>query len=389
LYSQELLTALAELPQHDFRFELVTSQDIDPQFRSGNYPVANILPPLRHRREFSTRAAWIASRLTHYSQRESTFIRWLKTQDSVAAVHFQLWTPWLAASVFRRIRSMGIRVHYTVHNLIPHQYPALIPKPLMHRWIRRGCRAADGLLVHTPGLASQLGKFLGAKHPPIHVTPHGAWTIKRADGHATLADRLAKKKLLFFGAIRQNKGLHVLLDAARSLPGFSLTIAGEPGDTDYFHNELLPRIHRLRTGGMNIDLLDRFIPDAAVPELFASHSAVVMPYTSGFVAQSGVVFMALACHTPAIATRSGGLPEFFDRYPIGVTVDQVTSQAVARTIQTFFATADCAQLHRRFEQANQELSWRRCAEATVTAYRESLKESRVSDDCLVSTIVAH
>jgi glycosyltransferase involved in cell wall biosynthesis len=244
-------------------------------------------------------------------------------------------------------------------------------------------------MVHTPGLASQLADFLGAGHPPIHVTPHGAWTIRRPPPAASLVDRLARKRLLFFGALRRNKGLHILLDAAQALPGFSITIAGEPAEAEYLHNELLPRIHRLRTGGMKIDLLDHFIPDADVPELFASHSAVVMPYTSDFVAQSGVVFMALACHTPAIATRSGGLQEFFNSYPIGITVSQANPDALAQSIRLFFATANPDHLRRQLAHAADELSWRRCAQASLSAYRTSLEGSQDSDDRLVSTIAAH
>src|SRR5688500_4218623 len=77
-YAWELLNALSK---HDVRCELVTSEDLDSQFRSETYAIHSILPPLRHRNSFSTRFAWAISRLAHYPRREWMFLRWLKTRS--------------------------------------------------------------------------------------------------------------------------------------------------------------------------------------------------------------------------------------------------------------------------------------------------------------------
>ena len=141
---------------------------------------------------------------------------------------------------------------------------------------------------------------------------------------ATIDERLTLKRLLFFGEIRRNKGLDLLLRAMGRLPaGYSLTIAGEPRERDYFREEILPLVAEARRRGAVIDLRDRFTPEAEVPALFAGHSAVVLPYTPKFVAQSGVVFMALAHDTPVVASEAGGLRELFEEFRIGATFREV------------------------------------------------------------------
>src|SRR5205085_1559801 len=134
------------------------------------------------------------------------------------------------------------KTFYTVHNIYPHRYPALVPKWQMHRWMRNGYRQCDGLFVHTERLGRELAAFIGEGAPPIHVVPHGVWTVQRAAGERvpSIDERAAMRRLLFFGQIRRNKGLDVLLAAAEKLPDYSITIAGEPHEKDYYRNEILP-----------------------------------------------------------------------------------------------------------------------------------------------------
>jgi glycosyltransferase involved in cell wall biosynthesis len=370
-YTWELLTALAEQPQHDtagkFAFELVTSSDLAPRFRSELYPVHAILPPLSERGSFGSSAAWVADRLTHYPRREALFLEWLRGRPDVAGVHFQEWTPWLAGRVIRAIRRMGKRVFYTAHNVVPHRRPPFVPGWMMVRWFRNGCRACDGLFVHTDHLATKLSRSLGAPHPAIHVVPHGVWTIARGPRDPSVRERLAWKRLLFFGAIRRNKGLDLLLRAMEHLGDYSLTIAGMPLEPEYFHGEIIPWVSRLRTAGARIELMDGFVPEEDVPALLARHSAAVMPYTEQFVAQSGVVFLALAHELPVVASEAGGLRELFGQFPIGATFQQRTPEALAAAIRSL-ETADAPALLGAIRGAQRRFSWDDAARATLAGY---------------------
>jgi len=368
LYTHELLTALRSASARgQCRFELVTSVDLMPRFESDDYTVQKILPPLVDRRSFPTRVHWVASRLLHYQKRELRLYRWLKTRPDITTVHFQEWTPWLASTLIKRIRARGMRVFYTVHNIMPHRYPKRIPKSLMHRWIRNACRSCDGLFVHTELLADQLSQFLQGRHPPIQVVPHGVWTVAEPPDVLPLSARMPQKKLLFFGSIRRNKGLNLLLRAMPLLPEYSLTIAGERLEHDYFSDEVEPAVRQLQAKGVRIDLQARYIREDEIPNLFTTHSAIVLPYTSGFVAQSGVAFMALAYELPMVASNAGGIGELIRSYRVGTIFEESTPQKLAEAIRSIHAQ-DPEFFQARMREAKRHYSWRAAAAATMEAY---------------------
>jgi glycosyltransferase involved in cell wall biosynthesis len=390
-YTWELMTALSESPRGNCRFELVTSTDIDRQFKSDQYVVHPILKPLAHRDTFSHRASWIVSRLTHYPRREMQFMSWLRNRPDITGVHFQEWTPWLAASMFRRVRAMGKQVYYTAHNILPHKFPRFLPKSLMISWIRKACLESDTLFVLTENLKDELSRFLGQAHPHIQVVPHGVWTVPHCAKPAPLQEKLAWKRLLCFGAIRENKGTDLLLRAMEHLPGFSVTIAGMPFHQEYFRTEIVPLVGKLREKGVRVDLLDRFIPDNEVPQLFASHSAIVLPYTRGFVAQSGVAFMALAYELPVVASEVGGLRDLFDQFKIGTTFSEPQPQALAAAVKQLYADAG-ESLVGEIQRARKRHSWQEAARATIAGYElAETKEEKVAEphDCAVTTIATH
>ena len=368
LYTWELMTALTLHADAANRFELVTSENLAPEFKEASYPVHTILPPLSHRREFSTNIAWATSRVLHYPVRELTFLRWLKGRPDITGVHFQEYKPWLAGPLFRRLRRDGKKIFYTVHNIRPHEYPPGIPKPLMDHWTHSSWHACDGLFVHTPRLAEELATLLGKGHPPIHVSPHGTWTVHKPVEIPAIEERLKWKRLLFFGTIRRNKGLDVLLDAMELLPGYSLTIAGESHGSDYYRDQIVPQIDRLRAKGIPIELLHHFTPDDQVGPLFARHSAIVLPYTHKFVAQSGVAFLSLAHEMPVIASEVGGLRDLFSEYEIGATFGEVTPTGLAAAVRGFFERKPGHEIVRQMRAARDHYSWSAAAEATIAGY---------------------
>jgi glycosyltransferase involved in cell wall biosynthesis len=367
-YAWELTTALARHPRGEYRVELVSSRDLAEPFRTAEYPVHAILPRLRPREEYRTRLSWAAHRLVYYPFRERQFLKWLRGRPDVEVVHLQEWKPWLAAGVLRRIRRMGKKAFYTVHNVLPHRYPRGVPKRLMDYWIRRASLSCDGLFVHTERLAEELAQFLGERRPPITVVPHGVWTVDDARPEPELRERLSWKRLLFFGAIRRNKGLDLLLRAARRLPEYQITVAGEPCDGEYFGSEVMPIVRSLRAAGARIDLLDRFIADDEVGPLLARHSAIVLPYTRQFVAQSGVVFLALAYGLPVAASHAGGLRDLLGQYEIGTSFDAGSEEGLVSAVNVLHDAANVEALERNIRAARRRFTWQAAAGATLAGY---------------------
>ena len=166
--------------------------------------------------------------MIHYTRREQIFLDWLTGRKDFNIIHFQEYIPWLAPRHFRELRLRGLAIVLTVHNIITHTDYNNIHKFIRHYFIEVGVsqmrRAAGAFRGTSRGPVG----LPGGVHPPIHVTPHGVW---RAAGRSIRPMRAVdgpRKRLLFFGDIRSNKGLHVLLRALELLPQCDLTVAGEP-----------------------------------------------------------------------------------------------------------------------------------------------------------------
>ena len=364
-YTHELLSALGPAGRdRAVRVSLVTSRTLAPEFRDTPYPVYDILPPIKPRH--GQRAFWrYPYLLVHLTRRERAFLTWIRTTAPCTGVQVQELAPWLAPRQFRALRRSGLGVFATVHNVRPHHYPRGVPAALYDAWHRAAWRQCHALFVHTDRLRQSLAAFLGPDHPPIVVAPHGLW---RTPNSVVLLDdetRRQRQSLLFFGVVRPNKGLHVLLAAMQRLPGHRLVVAGEWRDRGYGDRvrALLRDIPPDR-----VTIVDRYVSEDEKAVLYRDASLAILPYTT-FDAQSGVLHDALAYGLPVVASDVGALGESVRRWGVGEVVPPADPAALAAAIARLSA-------HRPFHRACQaigrvraDLSWSRAAELTIEAYR--------------------
>jgi glycosyltransferase involved in cell wall biosynthesis len=364
-----LLTAIAEVgPSRGVIPELVSCEDLADDPRPA-YPIHRILPRQVPRDELPSTAAWAAERVGYYVRRERAFLDWVDRRSDIGLVHFQEYTPWLAPSHFRALRSRGIPIVFTVHNIKAHYR-----KFLMHEMIRDFCfksawRVCDALLVHTEGLQAALSDFLAGVHPPIHVTPHGVWHGDSRPAWTAYEEKPMRDRLLFFGVIRPNKGVHVLLHALERLPRCDLTIAGEAEEPSY-----LQRIRRLvrRFPPGRVELIDRYVSQDEMTDLFRRSRLVILPYTT-FSAQSGVLHQALAHGRPVVATEIGGLGECVRRWGIGHVVPPGDGRSLAAAIELSLDPGHYDAAIAAISRVRGELTWTRMAEATIDVYRSIVR----------------
>lgn len=115
----------------------------------------------------------------------------------------------------------------------------------------------------------------------------------------------SKCNLLFFGNVKRNKRLDLLIDTIKSLSPekqnkIHLTIAGNCDEPETY----------LRKIGNNNTISCHFhrIEDDEVPELFMKHQYLVLPYEN--VAQSGPHMIAYHYNLPVIASNIAGMAEY-------------------------------------------------------------------------------
>lgn len=261
---------------------------------------------------------------------------------------------------FRRRIPVILTVHDPVHHsggLHKHSWQWKIVT-----WFRR---QASRVIVHGPRMQAELEELDSRIAGRVDVIPHGILGWSDID---TDISRHEPGAFLFFGRVLAYKGLRYLLDAGDVLRSrghaFRLIVAGTGSDLEN---------HRKRIASSPwVELIDRYISAAEVPDLFRRAMAVVLPYTDA--TQSGVGAMALACSRPVIATDVGDVPEVVIDGQTGLIVPPRDEIALADAMQKLLA--DCslrdslATGAARF--ATEKLCWSHLAELTIGSYRRAI-----------------
>jgi len=167
-----------------------------------------------------------------------------------------------------------------------------------------------------------------------------------------------EKLILFFGFIRDYKGLDLLLEALAKLKDseIKLIVAGEfYTDKDKY----LSLIEDLKIGG-SVRLFTDFIPSGEVKYYFSACDAVILPYKSA--TQSGIVQIAMNFRKPVIATDVGGLKEVVLNNKTGFIVDEINPEKLAAAIQKFYTENREEEFVANVEREVEKYSWSRFTE---------------------------
>lgn len=136
--------------------------------------------------------------------------------------------------------------------------------------------------------------------------------------------------LLFFGYVRQYKGLMNLIEVLphiqRHIPQVHLLIVGEFYDNRQPYDDALQRL-RLETA---VTIINKYVANETVHLYFTAANLVVLPYNEA--TQSGILSIAYGFLKPVVVTNVGGLSELVDDGVTGYIVPPHDSIKLAETI---------------------------------------------------------
>lgn len=303
-------------------------------------------------------------------------------------IHFQyvLHFPF-GALFFLVARCCRAKIVFTVHDPLPHKW--LLPKALRgleRRSLAWAYKTSDSLIVHSePGKRALIEHFeIDAEK--IAVVVHGPYSLGRGSLPMPESKHL---ELLLFGALRENKGAHLAIEAVQQVfregMPVRLTIAGSVLNRK--EEEYWKRCRSLIANCPDpIRLLEGFVPDEQVPELLASCHCLLLPYTQ-FFSDSGVAFMALANGRPIISTRAGGLGSLLDASSAGIAIEEATVNSVSEAIRKAVGFAP-----KYFKERGdaglawvlEECGWPKVARLTRDIYRKFSRLDRTSGDSVAA-----
>ena len=171
-----------------------------------------------------------------------------------------------------------------------------------------------------------------------------------------------KKFLLFFGFIREYKGLKYLIEAMRTVTerfsDVKLLVVGDFSGAES-KQEYMDRIEQCGAGDA-IEVYDGYIPDKEVEKFFAACDLVTLPYISA--TQSGIVQIAFGFEKPVIVTDVGGLPDVVEDGKTGYVVGAGKPEELAKAVIRYFTGDVEKQFRENIKKEAYRFSWDRMTE---------------------------
>jgi glycosyltransferase involved in cell wall biosynthesis len=243
----------------------------------------------------------------------------------------------------------------TLHNVKPHE------KSFFKIWLNNSIiKLADEYIVHNEDNKKVFQENFKTKKR-VNVIPLGL------DIKSTISKKIARKKLnlpinkkilLFFGNIRDYKGLDVLIRSLEKINNIVLLIAGQCWD-----KKLLERIKTDK----NIVYSGGFIQNKQIPLYFSASNLVVYPYKY-FDASSAAGAEALAYGRPLVVTSVGGLPELVkDKRVIAKPNDSKDLRD-----KIIYALNNLNRLAKDSSEKAKQFSWNNIAQKTMEVYNENI-----------------
>jgi glycosyltransferase involved in cell wall biosynthesis len=228
----------------------------------------------------------------------------------------------------------------------------------------------DAVVAHSEHGARRLREEVGIMAERVRVIPHGAFDyLTSLPEERPLPEELARVEgpvVLFFGLLRPYKGIEVLLEAFRSVPGAELWIVGMP------RMPLEPLRRAAEAVPGTVRFVPRFVTDPEIPAYFRRADLVVLPYRDS--EHSGVLYTGLAFGKPMVLSAVGGFPELAAHHGAARIVapgdPAALAQALAELIGDPGARAELASAASR--AASGPYSWEQIGRRTVDLYRELL-----------------
>lgn len=242
------------------------------------------------------------------------------------------WTPYQALALARVCRKLNenIKIVGFIHNALPHEDSVF--EKVMGKYFFNSCQA----FITMSNLVKQdLIRLVGIQRP-IRVLDHPIYEHygelqNKTKSIEALGLSPKKKTLLFFGLIREYKGLDLLIQAMDLLDdSYQLVIVGESYEKFDKYAESIQQ----SAAASRIHVFNQYIPDQDVALYFSVADCLVLPYKSA--TQSGVVATGIQMQVPMIATNVGAIGDAIRKAEIGLVVDEVSTESIAMGIQTFF-----------------------------------------------------
>lgn len=302
-------------------------------------------------------------------------LTWIKTAKEIRTknpdiVIFAYWMSFFASCYAKMAkiikRNKVSRCIGLVHNMMPHEQ-SILDRLFSPHFVKR----MDAFVALSKSVLADVSR-LDKKSKPKYFSPHPLY-----DHYGDKEDKVMAMNslymdnnynyLLFFGLIREYKGLDLLLKAMsdKRLDKYplKLIVAGE------FYEKKEPYLKMIDDLDINdkVIICDKYIPDEEVKNFFNLADMVVQPYKSA--TQSGVTQIAYHFEKPMLVTDVGGLREIVPNGKVGYVVEAEPSQ-IADAICDFYDNERIEYFESNIIEEKKKYEWSKMTETIMKLYNE-------------------
>lgn len=300
---------------------------------------------------------------------------WVKTAKEIRIkkpdiVIFAYWMSFFAPCYSKMAKIISKNRHTRciglVHNMFPHE-KSVLDRLFSPRFVK----SMDAFVALSKSVLQDVSKF-DKKSRPKQFSPHPLYDHygDKEDKMMAISSLYLDEKydyLLFFGLIREYKGLDLLLKAMADerIANYpvKLIIAGEFYDKKESYLQMIDK-YKIND---RVIVCDRYIPDEEVKNFFNLADMVVQPYKSA--TQSGVTQVAYHFEKPMLVTDVGGLREIVPDGKVGYVVDPEPVK-IADAICDFYDNNRKDFFENNIVEEKKKYEWSKMTETIVNLYEE-------------------
>ncbi len=286
---------------------------------------------------------------------------WYKTGKEIARLKPDLvivryWIPFMApclGTICRKIKkNKKSKIIAIADNITPHE-----KRPGDKALTKYFIKSVDGFITLSQSVMDDLNNFDLKKPRRLCLHPlydNFGEKLPKEKALELLKLPADYKYLLFFGFIRDYKGLDLLIKAMADpvLAGekIKVLVAGEFYSNQKYYIELIENL------GVKDDIIlhNDFIPNEMVAAWFSAADLVVQPYKDA--TQSGVTQVAYHFEVPMIVTNVGALPEMVPHKRAGFVVEPDEKQ-IAKAVKEFFKDDMAEHFSITIKEEKKRFSW--------------------------------
>lgn len=232
----------------------------------------------------------------------------------------------------------------------------------------------DLILTHNNFSKKEITKIV-SKNLNIHIVPHGNYLpfIKKEKDKSKSKIKLNlpenKKIILFFGLIKEVKGLEVLLKSLKKVveqhKDIRLLIAGKIWKNDFSKYQKIIDEQKLNDYCI---LHTKFIPQSLVKHYYAASDLVVLPYKR--IYQSGVLMMTLSYEKAVLVSDLPPLTEVINDKVNGYVFKSEDSENLANKLNEIFSEHEKLSniSNQGFKEVKEKFDWNSVGYLTAKAY---------------------